>query len=329
MDRTTTRSATCRWDVEDLVDRADRERHRLDLTRLRQWGERAARRRRGRREPRLADTARRDGRGMGGRVAALALTFCSALAPISGKSHDFWIETGRTAHGYDVSLRVGEALSGDAVPRIPGWFERFFIRMPHGAVEPIRGQIGDEPAGRVSLSVPGVHQIAYVSTAGHTELAIDAFVDYLKAEKLGAFERDVRSASKTGTVHEAYYRYAKHLVRAPGPEASEGGAGSPTPLGLVLEIVPTRNPLATGSSNATVQVQLRGRPLPGIAVVAMRRTNPKRVFWMRTNADGFATVPLEPSGFWLLKAVHLEPAPPGSGLTRWVTHWATLSFTRD
>ena len=58
---------------------------------------------------------------------------------------------------------------------------------------------------------------------------------------------------------------------------------------------------------------------------------------MRTCADaivqqvdpdghGQAHLALLTSGYYLVKAMHAEPAPSGSGVTKWVSYWALSTF---
>lgn len=45
----------------------------------------------------------------------------------------------------------------------------------------------------------------------------------------------------------------------------------------------------------------------------------------RSDRDGRVRLRLKPGGMWLVKAVHMVPAPAGSGAD-WASYWASLTF---
>ncbi len=45
----------------------------------------------------------------------------------------------------------------------------------------------------------------------------------------------------------------------------------------------------------------------------------------RTDVHGRVRLPLGGAGVWMVKAVHMIPAPPGSGAD-WESFWASLTF---
>lgn len=99
-------------------------------------------------------------------------------------------------------------------------------------------------------------------------------------------------------------------------------AHAPGPSPLALDIVPEAMPLRAGTE-LRVQVLRDGAPLSGLALELVSGTVAAG-FWLRTDAEGRATVRLPLPGPWLLRGTDLRPdeARPG----HWVSRFATLAF---
>ena len=109
-------------------------------------------------------------------------------------------------------------------------------------------------------------------------------------------------------------------------------SGSPSeaqgdrPLGFTLELVAERNPYAVrAGQDLPVRLTYENRPLAGALVVAMNRLNPSEKLSARTDNDGRVRFRLRPGGMWLIKAVHMVPAPAGTN-AEWASFWASLTF---
>src|SRR6185503_13137394 len=95
------------------------------------------------------------------------------------------------------------------------------------------------------------------------------------------------------------------------------GRGSATgfdkPVGLPLELIAEKNPYAL-HAGATLPVQLlyRGKPLAGALIIAIPRSAPNRTLSVRTDAQGRVHLNLPAADQWLVKAVRIDPAPPGA-----------------
>ncbi len=83
--------------------------------------------------------------------------------------------------------------------------------------------------------------------------------------------------------------------------------------------------LLHGCEALPVRSLYAGRPLAGALVVALSRDDPGRRLALRSDAEGRVFLPLIRAGQWLVKAVHLRPAPADSGAD-WESLWASLSF---
>jgi len=241
------------------------------------------------------------------RLAALAL-----LVAVPAAAHDFWIEpsTFHPAAGgrITVALRVGMKLLGDPVPRAPELIERFVIR-GNGDERPVVGRGGMDPAGLAFVSGPGLHWIGYQSNASPLTLDAKKFAEYLRDEGLPTVAQGP----------ERFYRCAKALLETPGHSAKV----LETPLGFTLELIPRRNPYTTGELPLTLL--FRGKPLANALVIALSKDDPDKAVRVRTDARGRATVHIAHPGFWLIKAVHMEPAPLGTG-SMWESWWASMTF---
>jgi uncharacterized GH25 family protein len=250
------------------------------------------------------------------------------LASPSLQAHDFWVEPSRFVldrlEPVAVTLRVGERFSGESVPYIDDWIDRFEIHDGEGG-RAIHGQVGDDPAGVVAPRTPGASWIAYQSNDDFVELPPDKFADYLEMEGM---EYILPLRLKRGQAHlparEYYVRCVKGLLWLPGT----GGVEVQEPLGLTLEIVPRRNPY-TLAPGETLELKLlyQGRPAPGLLVRAFTRDQPGNQQSQRTDGDGVARIELDRPGDWVVKAVHMV-AVEGDPYGEWRSYWASLTFAQ-
>lgn len=226
-------------------------------------------------------------------------------------AHDFWIEpsTFHPAPGALVALRlrVGQDLLGDPVGRDPALVRQFIADDGVRRVD-VPGRAGADPAGLFRAGGPAV--VAYVSHPSPVELDAAKFHTYLKEEGLEAViaQRERRGqAGQPG--RERFARCAKSVL---GPLAEDRA------LGLPLELVADKTP-------GSLRLLYEGKPLAGVLVVAMHRRDPARKQQMRSGADGRVRFRFDEPGLWLVKAVHMTPAPAGTGAD-WQSHWASLTF---
>jgi hypothetical protein len=256
----------------------------------------------------------------------LALLLALAAAG-RASAHDFWIEpsTFHPSAGARVAagFRVGQNLAGDALPLLPELVDRFVVA-GSGAGAELDENPGGDPAGWAPIDGPGLHWIAYQSLPFPLVLDAAKFEnEYLKVEGLERIvEERARKGQSAAPGRERFYRCAKTLLSTPGkgPELFDA------PLGLTLELVPRKNPYALKPGGALpLTLLFRGRPLAGALVVAMEKGDPKKTVSARTDAKGAALLPIARGGFWLVKAVHMEPAPADAGVD-WQSWWASITF---
>jgi uncharacterized GH25 family protein len=258
-------------------------------------------------------------------ITAVVVLFHPASA------HDLWIEpsTFRPAPGAFVTatLLVGQKLHGESLPRNSLLVDQFVLKSG-GLERTVAGEEGDDPAGSVRIPGPGLYWIGYQSFPYPVDLAATKFEDYLKVEGL---ERIVLARAKLGMSsapgHERFYRCAKSLLDVPRTKGQERGASVfNAPLGFTLELVPEKNPYTIPvGGELPVSVSFRGKPIASLLVVAINKDDPEKSVSARSDANGRVKLRLSRSGFWLVKAVHMEAAPQDAGVD-WESWWASMTF---
>ncbi len=257
-----------------------------------------------------------------GVVVAMTIT----LGPATLFAHDLWIEpttfSPQPGQIVGVRLRVGQDLLGDPVPRDPALVNQLVFE-DAGGRKPLVGRDGADPAGFLRVAEPGLLVIGYLSNASAVALPPEKFNQYLKDEGLDEVAALRARRKQTGdTAHELFSRCAKSLMLSGSPSRTQADRV----LGFTLELVAERNPYALrAGEDLPVRLTYEKRPLAGALVVAMNRLNPSEKQTARTDADGRVRFRLRPGGMWLIKAVHMIPAPAGSN-AEWASFWASLTF---
>jgi uncharacterized GH25 family protein len=256
------------------------------------------------------------------------LSAVAACVASTASAHDFWIEpsTFRPAVGAVVAvrLRVGEGFRGAPVPRDPAHLERFVL-VAGSSETSIGGRRGDDPAGYVRIPQPGVLWIAARTGRRSVTLPAEKFDAYLGEEGLERI-RALRHARGDAArpAREVFSRAVKSLL-----VAGDGAIAAPEwdrPVGLTFEIVVRKDPRGLAAGEALPLTLLyEGKPLEGALVVALNRSAPRSTVRARTGMDGRAALPLAGKGAWLVKAVHMLPAPAGVD-AEWESVWTSLTF---
>jgi uncharacterized GH25 family protein len=257
------------------------------------------------------------------RLLVIALLTLSAI-PLA--AHDMWIEPTSflpdAGSVIGLRLRVGQGFLGDPLPRDPALIDQF-ISVDSTGRKPVYGHDGGDPAGLMRVTEPGVVIIGYQSHPKPILLPAATFNQYIKEEGLDAIA-DLRAhRNQTNSeAREIFARCAKSLVHY----GAAGGAQADRTLGFTLELLAEKNPYALrAGEDLPVTLTYEGHPLPNALVVAMNRANPNAKITARTDAKGRASLRLPQDGIWLVKAVHMIPAPAGSNAD-WASFWASLTF---
>jgi len=259
------------------------------------------------------------------RLARLVVTGL-ALVEVPLAAHDMWIEPAtffpQSGQIVSLRLRVGQDLLGDPLLLDPSLVNQFVVSDGDG-VRPVVRRDGRDPAGLVRLITPGVHVIGYRSNPSTIEIPADTFNQYLKEEGLDAVSAQRARRNETrAPAREIFSRCAKSLVFSGAAAAAQGDR----PLGFTLELVAERNPYQLrADQDLPVRLTYESRPLAGALVVAINRLNPADKVSARTDADGRVRFRLRHDGMWLIKAVHMVPAPADAH-AEWASFWASLTF---
>ena len=231
-------------------------------------------------------------------------------------AHDFWIEPSAftPTGGELVSLKlwVGEHLGGETLARNEAKIASFSSR-GSGLDAPVIGIDGSDPAGFLRAKANGGVVVAYRSLRSSVDLDPSKFQAYL----------DLEGLPKVKAGREVFSRCAKSLIAV-------GGRGDPTfmkPVGLTLELIPEADPYTLSPGDRlTVRLLYNDRPLAGALVMALDQADAKSPQQVRSNALGRATFVLPRAGAWLIKAVHMIPAPRDAAAD-WESFWASLTFS--
>ena len=247
-----------------------------------------------------------------------------AAAPLL--AHDFWLEPSsflpHPGQIVGVRFRVGQDFLGDPVALDPSLVHQFVFAEGAGR-KPLVMRNGGDPAGYLRVESPGLIVIGYESEPSPLEMPAEKFNQYLKDEGLDSIAAlRARRNQTAAPAHELFSRCAKSLLLV-GPATSDS---ADRPLGFPLELVAERNPYALRTGEELpVRLTYQNRPLAGALVIAMNRLNPAEKHSARTGADGRVRLRLPKSGSWLIKAVHMVPAPAGAK-AEWTSYWASLTF---
>ncbi len=241
-------------------------------------------------------------------------------------AHDMWIEpaTFSPVAGQIVSvkLRVGQDFLGDPLPRSSALINQFVVIDSEGR-KPVVGREGGDPAGLLRVPSVGLLIVGYYSNSSTVELTAEKFNQYLKDEGLDniAAMRVERNQTRSG-VHEVFSRCAKSLLHSGASSETQ----SDKSLGFPLELVAEKSPYALrDGEDLTVRLTYENRPLANALIVAMNKRNPSQKLKLRTGADGRVRLRLPPGGMWMLKSVHMIPAPASTSAD-WQSFWASLTF---
>jgi uncharacterized GH25 family protein len=260
------------------------------------------------------------------RLSAGLIAAAVTLSQTPLAAHDMWIEPTsflpQPGQIVGVRLRVGQDLIGDPLPLDSALVNHFAMTDGEGE-KPIVRRAGADPAGLLRAAVPGLLIIGYRSNPSPITLSADKFNQYLKEEGLEAVAAErTRRHESAATARELFARCAKSLVWSGASTESQVDRR----IGFTLELVAERNPYALRpGEDFPVHLIYENRPLPGALVVAINQLNPAEKLTARSDSDGKVRFRLHPGGMWLIKAVHMVPAPAGSA-AEWASFWASLTF---
>lgn len=264
------------------------------------------------------------GRRTWARWASLVLVTLGITAPVA--AHDFWIEptsyVPEAGQVIGIRARVGDLFLGDPVPRDPTLLDQLVVEDATGR-RPVVGRDGSDPAGLLRMVVPGLHVIEYFGKPSRVELTADKFNTYLREEGLDEVAATrARLHQTTAGARELFTRCAKTLVLLGAADAAQRDRA----LGCRIELVAERNPyLLEPGGVLPLRLTFDGQPLAGALVVARNKRRAAETVTARSGRDGRVRLTLPAGGTWLVKAVHMVPAPAAADAD-WASYWASLTF---
>jgi uncharacterized GH25 family protein len=270
------------------------------------------------------------------KLAPLILGLVLAGAVFPAAAHEFWVSP-RSYHvepGERIvaALRNGQMMRGAELPYVSSWFHDFSVTVRDHSRD-VAGFEGDMPALSYTPAEPGLHVIAYSSTADTvTYDDWNRFQAYLAYEGLdGVAEAHRARGLPEAGFSEDYTRFAKALVQVGPVDEDDGDA----PLGLRFELVAENNPYAPGAEAVMVTLLRRGEPVAGRQIAVFRCAGEVTRTLVTTDTRGQAAIPIAGGGVFLLNAVDIRPverdAPgtegtDGTGGPVWESDWASLTF---
>lgn len=257
-------------------------------------------------------------------VVLFAVVFGAPFAP----AHDLWlIPPDALTVGKPALLRANVGMDFPKSEHVPNTaaFKKRFVVLPdgkHGELKPA-GKDGNSGLLEFTPTRPGVHSLAVETQPKLITLDADKFNEYLIADGMPHIYR-LRAKSKTldKPGSERYSKYVKTLVKV-GAERS----GDPCqPIGLLLEIVPERDPFALKPGDTLpILVLFKGKPLPEANVGWQHPGDGETARgYVRTDAKGQALVPISKSGLVTLRLTHMTR--PQTAEHEWESFWTTLTF---
>ncbi|KIQ67697.1 hypothetical protein Wenmar_03656 [Wenxinia marina DSM 24838] len=249
-----------------------------------------------------------------------------------GAAHEYWLQPQAYQVPADGMLTAdivnGQEFDGTRLPYLPPRFSRFEVRQGDTAA-PVEMRIGDRPAMDVPALGPGLNVVVHEAVPQPlTYDGWDAFLRFVAhKDLLGGTEAVTALQAERGLsredVTELYSRHVKTLI------AVGDGAGRDVRVGMETELVALENPYTDDLSDGLdVQLFYRDAPRADAQIEVFDRAlgaEEVAISYIRTDAEGVATVPVEAGHEYMLDSVVLR-VPEGDVGQMWDSLWANLTF---
>lgn len=253
-------------------------------------------------------------------IGATLLVFSAAVT-----AHDTWLlpERARARVGGVVVLDLtsGMEFPKNEVPVKPDRLERAFVRLGGKEVAiPDRSVDQKSLRLRVPLTQAGVATLSAESKPRTLELKPAEVREYL--DEIGAWEAVGKqwATQGSGRWRETYIKHTKTFIRVGDPK---GDVSWREPVGMVLELVPEKDPTTLEAGNELpIRVLRGGKPVSGLSVGLASAGDSKGSLRV-TDSEGRVTFLLPRAGWWLLRATQLgKSSKPDAD---WESHFATMT----
>lgn len=256
-------------------------------------------------------------------ITVLSLIVCAL--PVLG--HDTWLIPGRFSIPVGATIQL-DLTSGMAFPALD-------TAIKPERIDRAKFRLADQTLDISKIS-PAAHSLRFqteLAQAGIATLWVELkpkaltltpakVEEYLK--EIDAPE-SVRNRWKTSASpkqwRESYVKHAKTFLKVGNPTSDRSWA---EPVGMVLEIVPERDPTALHSGDEfPVRVLKNGAPLPDFPL-GLVRAGQKHGIIQKTDAEGRIVFHLKSGGKWLIRGTELRPATQPD--LDWESDFTTLTF---
>ncbi|MCI0402106.1 MAG: DUF4198 domain-containing protein [Acidobacteria bacterium] len=251
------------------------------------------------------------------------------LAACSVAAHDTWlvpkqfvVEPGKPVQ---VALNTSEAFPASEAAAAPDRIATFDVVSESGRATVTGYRVDGKSLIAEVTPGQGLTLVAAATLPRQITLKPEDFNEYITAERLEAIVAARKAAGddkKEG--RERYSKVAKLALCAMGRE----GAPPWEPLGLRVEIVPLLNPCYLQKNDTLeVEVLFDGKPLANVWVTGGYEGVHGHEYpvWVRTDAEGRAEIPLDRSGAWFVRVLHMIPSTEFRDAD-WQSWFSTLTF---
>jgi len=254
------------------------------------------------------------------------------FVPNFSHAHELWLDTKsfqpQIGDIVAIELRNGQNFKGINLSYFKNRIEHFFWEQ-NGKSSDVNSRSGDVPAMKAPALENGLMVVVYQSSSSTLSYKDwEKFDEFIQHKNLGLIEQahESRGLPKTN-FKESYKRFSKALI------GIGHGQGQDRSFGLETEFIVLNNPYNVDTSNG-IEVLLLYQQKPRIAAqieVFQRSTSGEvMVSYLKTNAQGKATIDVLPGHDYLLDAVVLR-APEGGSNKKddavWESLWAATTFS--
>ena len=260
-------------------------------------------------------------------MAAVSLFLGITLGMVTGQAHDTWLQPERFAATPGATLML-DLTSADGFVGFETAIKPERVARTVGRMGAVELKFGVVVSAERTLRFP-----VTVTRPGGAVVGVELTSRLLELEpgKIETYFREIHASDELREVwaavpaprrwRENYAKHTKTFVRVGEPAAEDRAWAEP--LGLVLEIVPERDPTMLREGDALpVRVLRGGQPLAGF-VLGYVSSGETREHVAVTDAEGRATARLDAKGAWLVHGTDLRRVT-GADDREWESDFTTM-----
>jgi len=243
-------------------------------------------------------------------------------------AHDFWLVPQKFILNPNDSLTIYANTGMDFPISLsainPERFTQFTVSGISGKKDISKFRIeGNSLATEITLEKAGTYVVAAALKPKEIKLTAEEFNEYLLHDGLPQiYELRKQEGILEQAAVEFYSKYPKSVLQV-GKQLDETPL---KPIGLVIEIIPMKNPYALKlGDNLPIKVLLRGEPLNNAEVAwSYPGRGEEMAGSTKTDSDGQAVIPLVKTGPYLIRTIHMEWVKKETH--DWESYWTSLTF---